>query len=402
MRVLFNGASAIRPKSGVGHTTVQLHSALTEVSSADLFWLYPGSTIRSLVSRTQKNTRPATGSISPPKPAPPRFIKRLALRAARMGYAAHFRLIARSSQFDLYHEPNLIPFQVQLPTVVTVHDLSVILFPEWHPVERVKRYEQAFHRGIASAAHIVVDSEAVRTEAIRILGLDPNRVTTVHIGISSNFRMQSNEEIATVRKRLQLPERYLLYVGTVEPRKNLSTLLRAYCDLPAEAREKCPLVLGGGWGWKSEPVRALFESEARHCGVRYLGYVADENLPGLYAGALALLYPSFYEGFGLPPVEAMACGSAAIVSTAEAVREVVGSNAIQIDPRDLTEWREAMRRAIADPNSLDAYRREGLAHAEKFRWQRAAQTTLEVYRRVLGILPNTPAFPPPIPSTRAA
>lgn len=402
MRVLFNGASAIRPKSGVGHTTVQLHSALSEISPADHFWLYPGSRIRSFASRNQKPTRPTTASISPPKPAPPRLFKRLALRAARLGYAAHFHSVARLSRFDLYHEPNLIPFQVPIPTVVTVHDLSVILFPEWHPVERVKRYEQAFHRGVASAAHIVVDSEAVRTEAIRILGLDPNRVTTVHIGVSSNFRIQTTEEIATVRKRLQLPERYLLYVGTVEPRKNLTTLLRAYCDLPSELRQSCPLVLGGGWGWKSEPVRELFESEARHSGVRYLGYVADEDLPGLYAGSVVLLYPSFYEGFGLPPVEAMACGSAAIVSTAEAVREVVGSQAVQLDPRDLAAWREAMRCAIAEPDYLTSYRRDGLAHAEQFRWQRAAQTTLEVYRRVLGIASSSPAIPPPVPSTRAA
>ena len=326
---------------------------------------------------------------SPPKPKSSGFVKRLALTSARFGYATHFHAAARFGRFDLYHEPNLVPFSVRLPTVVTVHDLSVLLFPEWHPSDRVKRYEKAFARGVAAAAHILVDSDSVRAEAIRILGLDPGRVTTIHMGIGASFRRQTPQELNAMRSRLGLPDRYLLYVGTVEPRKNLATLLRAYCDLPAEIRAGCPLVLGGRWGWKSEPVRELFESEGRHRGVRYLGYVADEDLPALYGGAVALLYPSFYEGFGLPPVEAMACGSAAIVSTADAVREVVGTQAIQIDPNNVEGWREAMHRSIADPDYLADYRNGGVAHAAHFGWDRAARTTLGVYRRVLGIAPAT-------------
>jgi alpha-1,3-rhamnosyl/mannosyltransferase len=274
---------------------------------------------------------------------------------------------------------------VPLPTVVTVHDLSVILFPQWHPAERVKRYEQAFARGIAAARHILVDSDAVRGEAIRLLGLSPDRVTTVHCGIRSDFRPQSPAEIAAVRKRLHLPRRYLLYVGTVEPRKNLTTLLRAFCDLPAELRDACPLVLGGAWGWKSEPERELFESEARHRGVRYQGYVADEDLPGLYAGAEGLFYPSHYEGFGLPPVEMMACGGAAVVSTAAAVREVVGSNAPLLEPDDLAGWRDAMQRVIGDREFLAPYRRRAVAHAARFSWDNAASQTYQVYQSVLGI-----------------
>jgi glycosyltransferase involved in cell wall biosynthesis len=388
MRVLFNGASTIRPKTGVGHTTLNLHRALTAVSPSDHFWLYPGNLVRSLAARFMEPRIRRTGSISPPKPKPKHFVSRQALRAARFGYAAHFQCTARLGHFDLYHEPNLVPFGVRIPTVVTIHDLSVILFPEWHPAERVKRYESAFARGAANAAHILVDSDSVRAEVIKHLGLDPLRVTTVHMGISSNFGLQTAEAIAGVKRRLELPGRYLLYVGTVEPRKNLTTLLRAYCDLPGELRNDCPLVIGGAWGWKSEPERELFESEARYRGVRYLGYIADEDLPALYGGALALLYPSFYEGFGLPPVEAMACGTTAIVSTADAVREVVGTQAIQIDPGDLSGWREAMSKAITDPDYLKPLRSGGIAHAAQFGWGRAAQTTLGVYRRILGMIPN--------------
>jgi alpha-1,3-rhamnosyl/mannosyltransferase len=162
-------------------------------------------------------------------------------------------------------------------------------------------------------------------------------------------------------------------------------LLRAFCELPGNLRETCPLVLGGAWGWKSEPERELFESEARHKGVRYLGYVADEDLPAVYAGAEALFYPSHYEGFGLPPVEMMACGGACVVSTADAVREVVGDQALLLEPTDLEGWRGAMRRVIADRGYLDSYRAGGRPHAARFSWDRAAAMTLEVYRQVLGI-----------------
>ncbi len=387
MRVLFNGASAIRPKTGVGHTTANLHRALASSFPQDTFWLYPGERVRGAAARFFKPKPRPTGAVSPPKPANPSLVKRLTLKAARAGYATHFQAAARLGRFDLYHEPNLVPLRTPLPTVVTVHDLSVILFPEWHPAERVKRYEQAFARGIENAAHVLVDSHAVRSEAIRVLGLAPERVTTVPCGIDPNFRPQSRDEINAVRTRLDLPARYLLYVGTVEPRKNLTTLLRAYCDLPGYLRAECQLILGGSWGWKSEPERTLFENEARHRGVRYLGYVADEDLPGLYAGAEALFYPSHYEGFGLPPVEMMACGGVSVVSTAAAVREVVGTAAPLLDPNDLPAWREAMRQAIIEPEFLAHFRRAGIANAGRFTWENAAKQTHAVYQTVLGIAP---------------
>lgn len=385
MRVLFNGASAIRPKTGVGHTTANLHAALTRLSPQDTFWLYPGERIRRFATRCFKPTARPTGSAAPPKPAPSSWPRRTAFNLARTAYAAHFHTIARLGRFDLYHEPNLVPFRLNQPTVVTVHDLSVILFPQWHPADRVKRYEQAFARGVESAAHILVDSDAVRSEAIRVLGISPDRLTTIHCGIAPAYRPQFPEEVAAVRKRLDLPPRYLLYVGTVEPRKNLTTLLRAFCDLPSELRTACPLVLGGAWGWKSEPERELFETEARHKGARYLGYVADEDLPGVYAGAEALFYPSHYEGFGLPPVEMMACGGVCVVSTADAIREVVGPQAVMLGPSDLAAWRDTMRRVITDHAYLAPYRAGGIAHASQFSWDRAAGMTLDVYRRVLGI-----------------
>ncbi|HEX4611055.1 MAG TPA: glycosyltransferase family 1 protein [Urbifossiella sp.] len=380
MRVILNGVSTLKPKTGVGHTTANLHRALTERAGPDdSFWLYPGRAVARLAGRLVG--RPGGGSQGGPASG---FKDRLK-DGAKAAYRAHLRAAARWGGFDLYHEPNFVPVRTHLPTVVTVHDLSVVLYPEWHPADRVAFHTRHFEAGLRQADHVVVVSESVRRELIAHLGFPADRVTAVLNGISETFRPQPPKAVADLRARLRLPARYVLAVGTIEPRKNLLTLLRAFCDLPAGLREACPLVLAGGWGWKSEPERAFFEAEARAKGVRHLGYVADADLPGLYAGAAALAYPSFYEGFGLPPIEMLATGGKVIASTADAVREVVGGHARLIDPLDLAGWRDAFRAIASDRASLDSDRAGGIAHARRFTWTAAADRTRAVYRSVLGL-----------------
>jgi alpha-1,3-rhamnosyl/mannosyltransferase len=381
MRVILNGVSALKPKTGVGHTTANLYRALGELPGDDAFWLYPGEKLGHLVRRFVG--RPRTTSAGRKGSSPGRKSRFIDL--AKAAYRMHFQTGARWGNFDLYHEPNFVPFRTHLPTVVTVHDLSVVLHPEWHPADRVAFHERHFHRGIAAADHVIVVSESIREEVMATLGLPADRVTAVHNGIGGQFRPQAPEVVEVVRRKLNLPPRYFLAVGTIEPRKNIATILRAFCDLPASIREACPLVLAGGWGWKSERERDLFESEARHRGAIHLGYVDDADLPTIYSGAAALLYPSFYEGFGLPPVEMLACGGSVIASTAAAVREVAGGHAVPLDPHDLDGWREAMRRAVAEPDWLDSTRSGGQAHASQFTWEAAAQKTVAVYRQVLGL-----------------
>ncbi len=389
MRVLFNGVTLLKPKTGIAHAAANLHAALATDFPADTFWLYPGQRAARFAGRFFRAGKGGSGGSARPNRLKS-LVKRAAGAVAKAGYAAHFQTAARLGRFDLYHEPNFVPFRTGLPLVVTVFDLSVMLFPQWHPAERVKAHEAAFARGVALADHVIVGTEAVRTEAQRHLGLAPDRVTAMLCGVGPQFRPQSPETVAALRARHALPPRYTLYVGTIEPRKNIGTLLRAFCDLPAAARETCPLVLAGGWGWKADAERELFHTEARHKGAIHLGYVPDEDLPALYAGADALLYPTFYEGFGMPPVEAMACGTPAVTSTADAVREVVGRHALTLDPNDLAGWRDALARIAAEPEFLADYRRRGPAHAAAFTWGACARIVHGVYRKVLG-LPNTEA-----------
>lgn len=385
MRVILNGISALKPKTGVGHTTAYLHRSLRErAEEGDLFWLYPGECISRSAAKVLHAKPAARASLN----ANPRLRggiwKRRLTEFAKAAYRESFRVAARWGNFDLYHEPNFVPIPTHLPTVVTVHDLSVILHPEWHPDDRVRFHDRHFHAGIAAAEHIIVVSEAVRREMIEELGCSPERVSAIHNGIGEQYEPQSRENIDAMRARLGLPPRYLLSVGTIEPRKNLLTVLKAFCDLPANVREACPLVLAGGWGWKSVPVRELFEAEGRARGAIHLGYVADGDLPALYSGAAALLYPSFYEGFGLPVAEMLACGGSVIASTAEAVREVAGRHAPFLEPLDVAGWRDAMLRTVREPQWLERFREGGIRHSRQFTWPRAARETLAVYRRVLG------------------
>jgi alpha-1,3-rhamnosyl/mannosyltransferase len=232
--------------------------------------------------------------------------------------------------------------------------------------------------------HFLTISEAVRQEIISTLGVSPSRVTRIYLGVRPWLHPLPVDEVLAGLRSLALPPRYLLYVGTIEPRKNILTLLRAYCDLPSSLREGCPLVLAGGWGWQTEDVAAFYETQAKHKNVVRLGYVAEKDLALLYNGARALVYPSLYEGLGLPPLEMLACGGAVLASTAEAIAEVVGGQAHLIEPRDLSGWRDALRRIMTDDDWWKTLRLGAVEYARPFTWDRCAEETLRVYRNVVG------------------
>jgi alpha-1,3-rhamnosyl/mannosyltransferase len=190
--------------------------------------------------------------------------------------------------------------------------------------------------------------------------------------------------VAGVLRTLNLPSQYLLYLGTIEPRKNVLTLLKAYCSLPQSLRARWPLLLVGSWGWNAGPVAEYLHSEARHKGVIHLGYIAEKHLASIYNGARALVYPTLYEGFGLPPLEMMACGGAVIASTADAIVETVGGRAHLINAHDEDGWRAAMARVVEDDAWWQALRQDVMKVAAPFTWEQCAADTLNAYRMVCG------------------
>jgi len=382
MRVVVNGLAALKPKTGVGHHVAELVAALRAQASGDQFLLYPGQWLGRAAGAI---SRPVGGTGERTRPARLRWLRGAVKTAAKTACRVHFSGFVRAFRPQLYHEPNFVPFPTRLPTVVTVHDLSVLKYPQWHPADRVRLHQKQFLKGLGRARHVIVVSESVRHELITELGCPAERVTAVHNGIGMQFTPPSAESLDAIRQKWKLPEQYFLCVGTIEPRKNIATVMRAFLELPAELRRHCPLILAGPWGWKSDTERTLFHTAGADSGLRHLGYIADGDLPALYGAARVLLYPSHYEGFGLPPVEMLACGGAVLASTAAAVQEVVRGHAWFIDADDLPGWRETMKRAVYDDAFLARLRAGGTGHAAQFTWAGAAERTLAVYRRVLGL-----------------
>jgi glycosyltransferase involved in cell wall biosynthesis len=382
MRIVLNILETLKPRTGIGHYTARLFDALAHELPAESLHAFPTGRLAATVRRWQKSAGGSPASRSGwlrPLTLIKSGLKGTAKRTARAALGSVFRAACRSGGFDLYHEPNFIPFDCDVPTVITVHDLSVLLHPEWHPADRVRLYERHFQNGLSRAAHIITDTHFLRDQVHEHLGVARNRVTAVPLGVGPEYGSATSDQVAALRRRWELPESYLLFVGTIEPRKNLAMLLRSYCDLPGALRDTCPLVLAGSWGWKSDDVADLYRGGARAKGVRRLGYIADDELPALYAGARALVYPSLYEGFGLPPLEMLASGGAVIASTADVHREVLGRAAHFLDPNDRTGWRNAMSRAITDDAWLAHIRRGGTARSAHFTWERCAAGTVAVY-----------------------
>jgi glycosyltransferase involved in cell wall biosynthesis len=405
MRVVINGSMALGPRTGIGHYTAELLRCLHEQAPGSVA-AFPQGWLRR-AARAGARARAALVRTNSPSadPAPSGLRGRLQGCARTLtrcwgleALAQCFRLHCTVHRYQVYHEPNFIPLPSDLPTVVTVHDLSVLHNPAWHPVDRAAYFEKHFQRGLSRCQHVLAISEFGRQEVIRTLGIPADRVTRTYMGIRPGLGPLPRAAVAATLQQLGLPANYLLYLGTLEPRKNALTLLRAYCALPAPLRQRWPLVLVGGWGWGADAVARFLHDEARHRGVLHLGYVDNRHVPVLYNGARALLYPSHYEGFGLPPVEMLACGGAVLASTAGAVAETVGGRAYLIHPDDGDGWRAAMQRVVTDDDWCQSLRKGAQEAAQPFTWEQCAADTLQVYRRLCGI----PAARPPAEPIRKA
>ena len=290
---------------------------------------------------------------------------------------------ARRFRPDVYHEPNFLPFRFDGPTVITAHDLSWIRFPETHPAERVAVMNDLFPKALERADHVLTDASYVRQEIIERFGVAPDRITSVPLGSREIFHPRSADQCHQVLHERGLVYRgFLLCVGTLEPRKNLELVIRAYSALPESFRRRRPLVMVGMRGWLTSNVESLMQPLVASGEIRPLGYTSDEDLAVLYAAALTLVYPSLYEGFGLPPLEAMASGSPVIVSDRSTLPEVVGTAGVQIDADDEAGLRDAVLRFDEDTPFWRERAEAGLVQASKFSWARCARETLAIYRKV--------------------
>ncbi len=284
-------------------------------------------------------------------------------------------------RLDLLHSPDFIPPAFGAERfVVTVHDLNFLYYPQFLTNESRRYYNDQIAWAVSHADHILADSEATRADLIRLLNVPPEKVTTVYLGVDPIFRPLPPDQIGATLARYGLTPGYLLFVGTLEPRKNLPGLLTAYHILRSGGATRAPFVIAGSRGWLYEEIFARVEALGLEEHVRFLENVTDEDLPALYGGAALLAMPSFYEGFGLPALEAMACGTPVVVSDRGSLPEVAGDAAVVVDPDSPKAIAAGMAQVLQDPALRDRLREKGLTHAARFTWEETARKTLEVYR----------------------
>ncbi len=282
---------------------------------------------------------------------------------------------------NVVHHTELQVYKGSTPAVLTIFDLSCLRHPETHPATRVAWHRRQLPRALAAAAHVITISEFSRREISNYFGVPTDRLSVTHCGVSRDFRPRASEATRATLEPFGLrPQEYFLTVGTMEPRKNLATLIRAHAALEPSLQSRFPLVVVGKQGWKAKTTMTLAASHHSHGTLKLLGYVDSEVLPWLYAGAMAFAYPSLYEGFGLPPLEAMASGTPTVVSQCSSLPEVVGDAALQVSPMDVEDWRQALTELANNEALRTRLSTLGLAQASKFSWEQTADQTLRVYQ----------------------
>jgi glycosyltransferase involved in cell wall biosynthesis len=374
MRITLNAGILRAPRTGIGQYLVELVQALGAYPEFELT-LFNGWNWQSEL----------------PAAALPGYsrVSGLVKRWVPNAYALR-RLIEQqrfnrgSSAIDLYHDPSLWPFEFSGPMVMTLHDLTHVHFPDTQPVDRLREIERHAARSVERAKRILVDSHFIGEEVCRHYGVPSERVVVAPLGCAARFYPRAAAQLAAPLQALNLHHgRYLLCVGTLEPRKNLQLALRAYQHLPAALREQYPLVIVGMPGWRPEQLAEPLQRALASGQVRLLGYQDDMTIAELLAGARLLLFPSLYEGFGLPVLEAMASGTPVILSRSSALPEVAGEAGTYIDPQDEHACAEAIQLLIDDQPEWQRQRDAGLLRAQAFSWQRCAAITASVYRQVV-------------------
>ncbi|HVX29769.1 MAG TPA: glycosyltransferase family 1 protein [Nitrolancea sp.] len=374
MRVAFDYTSAIHQRAGVGRYTRSLAAELEPLLCDDEFILWYTSRSRAPLSLSSTGAR--FGGRSKRIPLSPRT-SALIWQRMRLGIPID-RLIGSP---DVLHSPDFVAPPAKAPVIVTIHDLSFLVVPEFaHP--NLKRYlEASVPRTLRRAAHVIAVSDVTRQDIIERYNVQPERVSTIYNGVDGWFYAPDQAAVDRALEHFGLRRPYFVIVGTVEPRKNHLAVLHAFAKL-YEHRKDVSLAIAGSPGWLSEPIIAEIEKAAMSMPVRYLRFVDDTWIPALYAGSVALVAPSWYEGFGLPVLEAMACGAAVITSDRGSLPEIAGDNAILVPPGDIEELAASMQRLLDDTTLRADLVQRGRAHAATFSWRAAAEAHVDLYRQV--------------------
>jgi len=364
--VLLDGLQAGN-RSGTGRYTTELARRLPHVAGdLDLRILWPDT-------QPCPDIGPASEGV---------FMRCAAGTPARRLYTEHIgiRALQRELRADLVHFPaSVAGLLAARGSIVTVHDVSFLRHAEWFRPGRAAYYRLAVRRSVGLASRVIADSEATARDLMELAGVSRDRIDVVPLGVDAAYRPADLAECDRVRARYALPARFFLYVGTIEPRKNLARLVDAWSRIA----ESCDadLVLAGREGWRMAALREAMARSPRRNRIHLPGFVRHEDLPGMLGAAQIFVWPSLYEGFGLPPLEAMACGVPVITSNTSSLPEVVADAAITVDPYDVEALAQAMAQLAQDRAMRDTLRQRGLQRAALFSWCRTAELTVDAYRK---------------------
>lgn len=350
LQVVVDGSGLDRPRAGVGVYTAQiLHAMAVERPDCRLTVFGPPGGFTHVPEATY----------------------RLLPRTRLFGRHVQWPAAIRRLHPDAYFGPaGALPLgRVGCPSVITVHDLAIYRNPRWFPGRQPLSVRLVVPRSVLGATRVIAVSENTARDVVDVFGVQRSKIEVVPHGVSPAFRTMSSDELAEARARLNLPERFILFVGTIEPRKNLETLLEAW----AMMRDRPDLVVVGSFGWRYEAIRDRMDRLGP--GLRHLESLDPADLPAVYNLARALAHPAWYEGFGLTPLEAMACGTPVVVSDSSSLPEVVADAGVLVSPGDADAWRAALERVIGDTELAAGLRRRGILRAAQFGWSRSGRLT---------------------------
>jgi len=373
-RVLVNTIALTAPLTGIGRYTLETCRRLGNYRDLDLTFFY-GYFSRNLADGNKQDSVPGAMTGSRKLLASFPSVKKIGRRGL-MALASLDR-----SHHEIYWEPNLVPLPQLLKkadrAVATIHDFSWYHHPEWHPKERLDFFNSYFFKGVERCDHLITGSEYTKNEIIDIMGVKEEKITVIHHGVDHEiYKEYPQQQCRDFAIKKGLPEKFILFVGTLEPRKNLEKLLKAYDTLPGPLKRGYKLVIAGGKGWNDEDLRKAMTGMKKD--VHLTGYVPDKELPLLYNLASLFVYPSLYEGFGIPPIEAMACGCPVLTSHTTAMPEVCGNAALYCDPLDPDSIRQGLVSILENNSFAHELKIRAISKAKEYCWNYSAKAHSKV------------------------
>lgn len=376
MRIGIDGRPLGELRTGVGHYTFELARALARFAPADEFdVISDGGFPSALLAELDEQDASATNLRL-------RHVK--ANRITRRWWSLGLPLHLRRQKLHLFHGTNYeLPLIGATPTVVTIHDLSLLLHPETHEPAAVTRGRRRLPLIVRRARAIITPTESVRREVHELLRVDSRKIVAIPEAARKCFTPMDDAAAKVVRQRLGIGDEFLLTVGTLEPRKNLPRLIEAFENVLRATELRPQLVIVGKKGWLMDHWLAQMQNKEISKHLRFTDYISDDDLRALYSSCCAFIYPSLYEGFGLPPLEAMSCGAAVITSGIPSIKEVVGSAARLVAPEDVKGLTESIVHLLRHPVERERLAALGRDRARDFSWEHTAALTYDVYRQAL-------------------